>query len=404
MNNHRSSNIPVEIRTAFAAVSALSKRFGLDRATSRAGLRCAARIDFNQFDTGAFSLVSKHRNDLRPRGVVDVLGVHPSRQALEVEVFDGDPPEPVDQITCEFVTEIPTTTADAVVIAGESCGTLAPALGPALASGDCSLPALQTLCGAFRPVRSGDDLTAGQCNEIGEAEVDADAIGPGAVLSLNLNMKDDIPPASLTGQDRALWLIGQFPVPLDLDLAGDSNKAELAGFADRHAVAHAKIGSMVASAGLKAREPGFVATLHAAKERLICLVETAKHLLLRGAGPAPLFRIVAANGRQRHDLLVASDRNALAIRLDAMLQRCIVEPTKVAQHLTKRSLLGAGGVDTEFVGKYHGFGSVLVVSGLIKSASLDCRPVARSHFVHRPNIISKRRAVAPGLNAGACAN
>jgi hypothetical protein len=50
------------------------------------------------------------------------------------------------------------------------------------------------------------------------------------------------------------------------------------------------------------------------------------------------------------------------------------------------------------------FGSVLLLSGPIKSASLDCRPVARSRFVSLqiPNI-NQRTRFLPGLNAGVSA-
>src|SRR5690606_31568553 len=152
--------------------------------------------------------------------------------------------------------------------------------------------------GTLRPVGARHGLAGAQRHKAGEAEVDADAIRTGALLRLNLDVEDDVPLAALAGEDRGLGLTRQSTVPPHLDLAGHADEAELAGLADREAVADAELGSVKAGTGTKARETGFVAALEPGKERLERLVEPAEHLLLGSERPAGEFRSSAANGLQ----------------------------------------------------------------------------------------------------------
>jgi hypothetical protein len=120
MHHHRSSNVPVENAPALTAVFALGQRFCSDESALRAFLRGSSRIDLDKLDTGTCSLVFEHCGQLRPRGVVDVLGKHTPRQAFDVEVFDCDPAESIDKAPGDSVKMIAATVGRLGVMLGQS--------------------------------------------------------------------------------------------------------------------------------------------------------------------------------------------------------------------------------------------------------------------------------------------
>src|SRR5690554_4649843 len=114
-----------------------------------------------------------------------------------------------------------------------------------------------------------------------------------AKAEVNYRQLKDVPLARLPRQDRGLRLAGQRAVPADADLAGHADEAELAGLADREAVADAELGSVKAGTGTKAREAAA-----AGKERLERLVQPAENLLLGAEGPSGELRRSAADSLQ----------------------------------------------------------------------------------------------------------
>lgn len=353
MHDHRRRNVSIEVASAVAAVLALDQRLDGDRPAVRAGLASSSRIDHHELASGAFSLICEHRGQLSPRGIVYVFRQHASREALDVEVFDRDAAKSIDQIAAELVTEIPAATADPAVIGSERGDALAPDLRASLATSHGALSATKTLRGTLRPARPGDRLAIAHRHKAGQAKVDADAIGRSTFDGLYLDVEDDIPFAGLARKDRTIGLGRHFAVPAHLDLAGHANDAEASGFAQRQPIADAEVCGVVAGAGAEARETSLGPALDAAKERLEALVQPTQHLLLRGAGPATLLGNVAADDRQRHDLLVAFDRDALAVGLDAMFQPSVIEPTEVAQHFAQRRGLRSVRLNSVFVAEDH---------------------------------------------------
>lgn len=393
MHDHRRSNIPVEISSAFAAVPSLDKRFGFNRSALRAGLRSATRIDFNQFDTSVFSFVSKVVDDLSPRGVVNVLGMHPASQAFDVELFNSDPTEAINQISSYFVAEITTAISDPSVIFSNGGYTLAPSLGPSFASSDCALSPSHALRSAPCPIRALYGFAVAQCNEAGQPEIDANRLRPCALNRVHFNMEDHIPFTCVPGQGRALRLGRKFAMPLDLYLTWYTDNSNSPALLSRDAVSETEISSMIPATGLESRKPGFLAGPSAPKKRHERFIQLTKYLLLSGARPSTdAFWIVTTDNRQRNDLLVAGNGSPVAPRQNSMFKRGIIEAAKISQHFRKCGLLIALRIDSKFIGEYHRFGSVLLHSGPIKSASSGASPSARSRFVSHRNSNSKRRA------------
>lgn len=87
----RGIQVPIDCEpTVSAPVQALAERFRDFHAaagTIRAGV---IRIHFDQAGTSIFCFVPEHRDELRPRSIMDVLGQGASRQALHIQLFHGD--------------------------------------------------------------------------------------------------------------------------------------------------------------------------------------------------------------------------------------------------------------------------------------------------------------------------
>lgn len=399
MHDLSRSDITIQDASAPAAVCSDRERLGLDRSAFRTGLGSSTRIDFDQFATGTFSLVAKVGDDLSPRGVVNVLGKHPSRQAFDVEIFDCDAPKAVDEIAADLVAEVAPLRGDVTLKLGECPNALATDFGPALAPSNGSLSPAQPLGRALGPVRAVYRFPVAQRDKTSEAKINAHTVGTGAIFGRNVNVKNNIPLVALPRQDGGLRLGRQVSMPADLDLARDADDAELAGLAKRQAVTHAKVSGMVAANGAEARKSGFGSSLHASEEGTVCLVETAKNLLFGSARPAANFRHVPTQLRKMRRLRLVSQGNPTTPRADTLFKGRIVKAAEVGQHVGKSRSLRAIRIDAVFVGEYQdaGLRSVRADQGQERAEGLQSP--ARSSFI-TPKQQMKGRAFRSGLNAG----
>lgn len=71
-------------------MDANAERLRHELTATAAQLRCTARIHLDVLATGALSLAREYRDELRPPGVVNVLGQHPASQPFDVEVLHRD--------------------------------------------------------------------------------------------------------------------------------------------------------------------------------------------------------------------------------------------------------------------------------------------------------------------------
>jgi hypothetical protein len=127
MHNLCRRHVPVENRTAIAAMLPLGQSLGLDRPALRTGLRGSARIDQNNLPPSVCSFVGEHRGQLRPRGVVNRLGQHRAGQRLHVEVFQGNVGMLPHQAARELVEEVATARCNLGLMPGNSASGALPA-------------------------------------------------------------------------------------------------------------------------------------------------------------------------------------------------------------------------------------------------------------------------------------
>src|SRR3546814_1807388 len=84
------------------------------------------------------------------------------------------------------------------------------------------------------------------------------------------------------------------------------------------------------------------------------LVQPAQHLLLGGERPACESFVAGTHRLQFACLLpIAQADTAPSIRLDPLLQACVVQGAETAQHLRQSSLLRLVGIKPVFIGKNH---------------------------------------------------
>ena len=139
MYNHRSSNVPVDVCPALAAVPTFGERFCFDDPALRARLGCTSRIDTDKLDTSICSFVVEHRGQLAPRGISNVFGQHRACEAFHVGV-DTDPTEPVNKFAGTFNRA---ARSDMRLELGESGLVSRSGLGASLASGNSALATAQ---------------------------------------------------------------------------------------------------------------------------------------------------------------------------------------------------------------------------------------------------------------------
>lgn len=361
MHNHRRSNVPVENTSARTAVRALGQRFLRDGPAFGARLGGSSRINHHDLAASIRSFVGGHRGQLSPRGVINMLRQHSASEAFRVEVFERDASEAIDELTAFFVQKVATGSTNVRLKLRGSGLALAADFRAALASGEGALQASELRGVTLRDIRTGDRLTIREGEKRGKAKINADAIGAGPVNGFDLDVKNDVPLARVAREDRRRWLARQLTMPADFDLAWDADKAELAVLADRQAVADAEVGSVVAVTGTEARKTRRLTSLATTEERLERLVELAKNLLLSRGRPAALVREVFADRRQRRDLVIAANADALLVSLDPMLKGTIVETAEVGEHLGQERGLRLVRLDPVSVAQYgHGLLALLV--------------------------------------------
>lgn len=352
MHDYRRSNVTVENASAITAVCALGQRLDCDSPAFRARLGSSARIDKLDLTASIRSFVGDQRDELSPRGVVHILGEHSSRKAFDIEVFERDASETVDELTAFFMQEVAAGVAGVGLKLGHGGTALATHLRSALGTGEGALQTTELGGVALCDALALDECAVAQGGEAGQSEVDADALSAGAVNGGNIEVQNEIPLASISREDCGLGFARPCAVPASLDLTGHADESKLPGLSQAQAVTEHEVCGVVAVAGFETRKAGSIAALAAGEERLERLVELSHHLLFSGAGPASDMRKVATDSRQARDLLVSADRNTLAISENAVLKTGVVKLAKVREHFGQERGLRPVRLDAEFVAQH----------------------------------------------------
>lgn len=340
----RSRDIAIENTSAFAAMYPFGESLAFDRATFRACLAAAARIDQHQNATGTFSLVTDVLNELRPRGVVNRLGKHSCRQSFDIQVLHSEMREAVNQRPGQFVREIPPLTSNVGRQSRDTKLRLCAPLAAAPATRNGTLAAAQPLGGGARVLRCRHRLAIGQRHQGREAEVEANRreVPLDRFEWCIFDLEADVPLAARATDHGCANLRPrrQVAMPADFDLSWYAHDADTLALADRQSVANSEVSSIEPGFGTEAREPSLPATPNTTKECQERFIETAQYLLFGTETKSAQPFINLSDGLQFGGLVAITQANpAPMVRFDPLLQGRIIQITEPPKHVGQGTFL-----------------------------------------------------------------
>jgi len=397
------SNVSQHAASAVADMHALRQELLGDLTTVGAGLTCASWINADDNTTSFFSFVGRECDDLCPQGVVDVFGQHPTCQAFDVEIFERDLAEPFDQISAEFVGEVTASAGDVPLVDGKA----PPCFGAPLraASGPCkfTLSPPQTLGVNLREVGAGNCLAGRHCNQVGQAEIDANTLPINSIGTFDFDMKDDVPLAEAAGEDRGFGFARQFAVPLHLDLARHPNNGQTVALSDREAIADTEICRVETAGRSKPGETRLITALDPLEECIEGFLQASNDLLFGAERPASEIRLSGAACFQLIRLINKTKAFSGALpSFNALLQAGVVKATEITKHLVERFGLGSISEQPIFVGQDHS--DALLIFDIAPDCFLADFAGCRGEVRSRPKCWQsgfERRELFPKDSAGA---
>lgn len=236
------------------------------------------------------------------------------------------------------------------------------------------------------------DLGLNSAGECFEAEIDTDLTTPGWDIVFNFALEGDIPATSCVLDERAsleyslhFSVVPEAKPSLEVDgcIAVYPNSAR-----DERYPSKGTFGAK-ASAESRAATVSVARCGKLAADSLNCVGMQPK---ISGASGAELYQIKCG--------WPTDSATGFSALFSLTLGRDTKVPYLIASDSVASEMLAADGIlDAKFEGENTHFGSVLVASGLIKSASSGCSPSARSHFLPLHNLDNKR---LPMSNAELC--
>lgn len=382
-DDDRRGDVAVKDTAAIADMHPLSECLLGDLAAIGAFLACAARVRLKNDTPGTCYLVGRKRDELPPRGIVDVLGEHAGCQAFDVEIFESDVREAASDTGADLMRMVAPSCSDISMEPSKRTSGLLPLSREALLSGKRSVQAPKPLLVRLGKTGSVDRLAGAKRGKAGQTDVDTDVISRTLTAAIHLDIKNDIPLAEISCQDRAFWHARQAAMPLDLDLAEDSGDAETSALANREAITDTEIGGVETTGSAEPWKSRLLATLHAGKESIKRPLKAPKHLLLGTERPAGKVGLSKAASFQFASLIKVAKTFASTLpRLDALLEGSVVQVREVSQHLVQSRFLRSAREQSVLVGKdlrmyawrCHGASSTVAGRGVLTHRLADYSP------------------------------
>jgi hypothetical protein len=300
------------------------------RSAADACLTGAARVYLYQSAPSIFSFVRNLGDKGSPRSIVNRLGKHAPRQAFDVQVFDNNRSEVLNQPERETMLKFVPLIPDSSVNLLEQGNSFAPTLRAFLASSNLPLCAAKTGFGLLIETRIPNCRAVGEGREVFESNVNTNrVIKRWQRLGFAFNRAAYIPLAACALHGDGLHLARNRAMQLDFDLADALNAKHVAVKTHTVAVAGER-DAVEAAPRLESGVACFFVTLHTAKERLEGFIHAAKDVLA-AAKIRQTQIITGADFLQLIGLRVVVDRDELLPRIAAFLQRSVVETAGFSQ-------------------------------------------------------------------------
>jgi hypothetical protein len=361
----------------------LTQTFRNERTAATTAPGCAGRVHSKEVAPGTFSLVRNLVDEHAPSGICYGLGKKPASQSLNVQILNCNRAEVGNDSLTNLVMKIRSLVANVCLSALQKLHGLTSAMRALLPSRNFALAGSETCLRLTIPARILNLAAITQRREVSQANVDTDTRGDfGQRSGLAFDGKANVPFATLALDGDSLDLSLNRTVQLDLDQSNTLH-SQLAGIEQPTASAVTrKRDAIEAPMRLETREPCCRFALHASKERLESLIDSAQHILTSGeirqreiASRSNLFQLIC--------LRVVVDRLTIqSPRIAALLQTTVVKSARLAQLTVKRASLSTCRIHSVLERKTHL--SALLIGDVLLHGSLGNVADAADVVASRP--------------------
>jgi len=289
-----------------------------------------ARVYLYQIAPSVFGFVRNLSEKGSPCSIVNRLGEHAASQAFDIQVFDNNRSEILNQPERQTMLELVPLIPDSSVNFLEQCNRFTPTLRAFLAARNLSLRSTKTRLSLLIETRIRNGRIVSECREVFEANINSDCVVERRQrFGFAFEREADVPLAALALHRDGLNLARNGAVQFHFDYSDALHAEHVAVQADAIAVT-GKRNAVEATTRFESRIARFFVTLHSAEERLEGLVHAAENILAaRKVRQTQITR--SADFLQLIRLRVVVDGDALFPRSAAFLQSTIVQAAGFAQ-------------------------------------------------------------------------
>jgi len=329
-----------------------------DATTLGANLGCIPGINPDNPTTSIPSFVAKHTQELSPGRITHTLRDVAAAKPFDVQVFDGDKIEFVDQSVRELVLKIPPLVGDVLMLFGNRMSQLSIALAALFCARPPVLSEGQLFFGGAKPTGVINLFACRQRSKKLKAHINADfgfAVGNKDGIGQG-DLEDDMPVVQPVMLDDGLLddaIVGDGAVLKDADVPDilDIKPAIL----QPKPIAVAEFERGEPPLAFEAGKPWILALFTSPEERLESLVQTAEDLLTGGIVQlAQTIRVILANIFQLVGLVAIVDRDFLKSPvIPSLLKSSVVKQAPLLNQKIKITNLLFGWIETKLVATFH---------------------------------------------------
>jgi len=311
-------------------------------------------INFDDSSASLFRFADEHLDERTPSHIMNRLGEHPHRQALNIQILHRNQTEVIDNLPAQLVVKVQSLVSDMSMSLLEKDDSLTSSLAPLLPTGYPTLSHAQPLLSL--PVVAGvlDYRSIRENGEAFQPDINADALlRVRQQAGIELDAEADVPLTRLTLDRHGLDDPDQGTMPFDLEVPSPL-KLELAVIQDLATISIAGKGDTVeAAVRLEAREARCLAVFDSRKERIKRFRQTAQDLLT--ARKVRQCQItIRSNLLELVSLILVADRFAHhPVSIPSLLKRSIVQLAGFSQLAVQKGGLDFGRVQAVAKGFSH---------------------------------------------------
>lgn len=320
----------MHLGAAVTTVPVVLEHLRRDLSALRAFLPRATQIDIDDLATSSYGFVACQRDELSPRSIIHLPGMHSGRQAFRVQILHSNGAKPIDDRARYFMCMVTSAIGGVFVMLGEESRAVSSSFRAFVGASKCPTEPAQPFLAALGEIRSRVSVRLG--DQPGQPDVDADGVEDGPLGCLDLALEDDGPLAGLAGDDRRCRLAGQVTMPANFDCARNANDAD-ATVLDDETITDPKRCRVKSRRCFEPRETGLLAFLVPLNEGREGDIGPSQCLLLGRETVSSESLTGFPDGLQCERLSAVPEAKAAAlVRLNSQLQGGVIKVAECAQH------------------------------------------------------------------------